>query len=172
MQIRLLDRSDAQAYQALRLLALRESPTAFSASHADEVGRSIDEVAARIAPATNGLVCTWGSFEQDALAGFVAVIHPQRAKLRHCVELAGMYIAPPSRRRGLGHALLRAVVDHARSLPGVRQIKLGVNATNEAAKALYRSAGFQSYGMEPDALNVDGIFYAEEHYMLRIHGGD
>ena len=57
MEIRLLDRHDAAAYQALRLQALRDSPHAFSASYEEEAGRSVDEVAAGIAPAADGTVC-------------------------------------------------------------------------------------------------------------------
>jgi ribosomal protein S18 acetylase RimI-like enzyme len=170
MTIRLLDTGDAAAYQRLRLLALQESPTAFSASHADEVGRSLDEVAARVRPAPDGSVCMLGAFdENNALTGFVALIHPQRAKLRHAAEIAGMFVAPAQRRHGVGGALLRAAIDHARSLDGVRQVKLGVNATNSAARKLYESAGFLPYGLEPDALYVDGTFFGEAHYLLRLH---
>jgi RimJ/RimL family protein N-acetyltransferase len=64
--------------------------------------------------------------------------------------------------------LLKAAIAHSQSIERVRQIKLGVNATNLTAKALYESVGFESYGIEPDAMNVDGIFYGEEHYVLRI----
>jgi ribosomal protein S18 acetylase RimI-like enzyme len=168
MEIRLLDRHDAAAYQALRLQALRDSPHAFSASHEDEADRSIDEVAARIAPAADGSVCMFGVFEGGALAGFVALIHPQRKKLRHGAELAGMYVAPAHRRRGLGAALLQAVIAHARSIDGVRQLGLGVNATNAAAKALYRSAGFVGWGVQPRALQIDGVFHDEEYQQLRL----
>jgi len=168
MKVRPLDPTDARAYQRLRLLALQESPTAFSASHADEAGRTIDEVATRITPAADGSICTLGIFEGDELVGFVAVIHPQREKLRHGAELAGMYVAPTFRRRGFGSALLEGAVAHARSIAGVRQIKLGVNATNAEARALYQSIGFASYGVEPDALQVDGTFYGEERYVLRL----
>jgi Acetyltransferases len=171
MQVRPLDPTDARAYQALRLLALQESPTALSASHADEAGRSMEEVAARIAPAADGSILMLGIFERDELAGFVAVIHPQREKLRHGVKLAGMYVAPAFRRRGFGRALLKAAVAHARSIAGVRQIRLGVNVTNTGASALYQSIGFASYGVEPDALQVDGTFYGEERYVLRLEPG-
>lgn len=168
MEVKQLNAADARAYQNLRLLALQESPTAFSASYQDEADRSIEEVAARLAPAKDGAICMLGVFDQAALAGFVAIIHPQREKLRHCVELAGMYVAPQCRRRGFGSALLKAAIAHSRAIDGVRQIKLGVNVTNGAAKALYQSVGFESYGVEPDALNVDGVFYGEEHYVLRF----
>jgi len=168
MEIRLLDRHDAPAYQALRLQALRDSPHAFSASHDDEAGRGFDEVAARIVPTVDGSVCMFGIFEGGALAGFVALIHPQRVKLRHGAELAGMYVAPAFRRRGLGFALLQAVIAHARSVDGVRQLGLSVNATNAAAKALYRAAGFVSWGVQPQALCIDGVFHDEEHMQLRL----
>jgi len=128
----------------------------------------MDEVATRIAAAADGSICRLGIFELDELVGFVAVIRPQREKLRHGVELAGMYVAPSFRRRGFGSALLKAAVAHARSIAGVRQIRLDVNATNAEAKALYQSIGFASYGVEPDALQVDGTFYGEEHYVLRL----
>lgn len=171
MKVRSLGPADAPAYQRLRLLALEESPTAFTASHVDEAGRSMDEVAARITPAVDGSIRMLGIFELDELAGFVAVVHPQREKLRHGVELAGMYVAPAFRRRGFGRALLKAAVAHARSIVGVRQIRLGVNVTNTGARALYRSIGFASYGVEPDALQVDGVFYGEERYVLRLNLG-
>jgi ribosomal protein S18 acetylase RimI-like enzyme len=172
MTIRMLDAGDAAAYQRLRLLALEESPTAFSASHADEVGRSLDDVAARVRPAPDGSICMMGAFVGDELAGFVALIHPQRAKLRHGAEIAGMFVAPEQRRHGMGRWLLRAAIDHARSIAGIRQIKLGVNATNTAARALYESVGFAPYGIEPDALCVDGKFFSEAHYLLRLNQVD
>jgi ribosomal protein S18 acetylase RimI-like enzyme len=172
MKVRSLGPADAPAYQRLRLLALEESPTAFSASHVDEAGRSMDEVATRITPAADGAIRTLGIFELDELAGFVAVVHPQREKLRHGVELAGMYVAPAFRRRGFGRALLMAAVAHVRSIAGVRQIRLGVNVTNKEARALYQSIGFASYGVEPDALWIDGVFYGEERYVLRLNLGD
>jgi RimJ/RimL family protein N-acetyltransferase len=57
---------------------------------------------------------------------------------------------------------------HARAVEGVRQIKLGVNEANAAARALYRSAGFERFGIEPNALYIDGKFYDEELYVLKL----
>lgn len=168
MNIRLLSTQDAAAYQRLRLRSLQESPTAFSSSYEDEAGRTLADITARVTPAADGSVCTFGAFADAELAGFVALIHPQRKKLRHGAELAGMYVAPEYRRRGYGHALLHALIAHARSLDGVQQLKLGVNATNLAALQLYQSAGFALVGMEPDALCVDDHYYDEALYMLRF----
>ncbi len=79
-----------------------------------------------------------------------------------------MYITPPCRRRGFGRALLEAAVAHTRALAGVRQVKLGVNAANAPARALYQSLGFVSYGVELGALLFDGRFHDEERYLLRF----
>jgi GNAT superfamily N-acetyltransferase len=122
----------------------------------------------RVTPAADGSRCTFGAFVDDQLAGILALIRPQRAKLRHCAELAGMYVAAEFRRRGLGGALIDAALVHARTLGGVRQLKLTVNAANLAARLLYQSRGFIRVGVEPEALCVDGRYYDEELYLLRI----
>jgi ribosomal protein S18 acetylase RimI-like enzyme len=121
-----------------------------------------------VTPAPNGSLCVFGAFVGDQLAGILAFIRPQRAKLLHGAELAGMYVAPEFRRRGLGGALVDAALAYARSLPGVRQLKLTVNASNLAARSLYQSRGFACVGVEPEALCVDGRYYDEELYVLRL----
>jgi len=165
---RQLNAGDAAAYQALRLRALREEPAAFSAEQADEATRTIVDVEQRISAAADGSVCMWGAFSGAELAGFVAFLRPQRPKLRHGAELAGMYVAPEFRRCGMGLGLLNGVIKHARSLGDIRRIKLGVNRSNLAARNLYLSAGFVRFGIEPEALKLDGIFHDEEHYSLLL----
>ena len=167
MQVRTLNAGDATAYQNLRLRALRESPTAFSASWADEADRSIADIAARLTPAADGSACTLAAIIDNELVGYVAFIRPMRAKLAHRAELAGMYVAPEHRRGGVARALLSFVVAHARE-HGLRQLKVGVNRSNLAACELYRSAGFVVFGTEPDALFIDGVYYDEEHSVLRL----
>jgi ribosomal protein S18 acetylase RimI-like enzyme len=100
--------------------------------------------------------------------GILAFVRPTRAKLLHCAELAGVYVAPQFRRRGFGRALVDAALAHARSLPGLRQLKLTANATNTPARSLYQSRGFKRCGAEPEALCVDGRYYDEELYFLRL----
>jgi len=166
--IRVLGPADASAYQALRLRGLRESPTAFSSSYEEEVERSAAEVVARVTPAPNGSKCVFGAFVDGALGGVSGFIREMRPKLLHTSELVGMYVAPEQRRLHVGRALVETVIAHARAQSGVEQIKLGVNATNEPAKGLYRACGFALYGTEPNAIRVDGVYYDEELYVLRF----
>ena len=170
--VRPLDAKDAAEYQALRLRALRESPTAFSSSYDEEADRSPSDIVARVTPAADGSKCVFGAFFDGALAGMVTLVRPTRPKIRHVAEIAGMYVAPERRRQQIGRLLLDAAVTHARALSGVRQIKLGVNASNTAARQLYESIGFVRYGVEPDALYVDGRYYDEELRVLGIVSND
>jgi GNAT superfamily N-acetyltransferase len=168
MTVRQLSGVDAAAYQPLRLLGLQECPTAFSASFAEEANRSLEEVATRMAPTPDGSFCLFGAFAGEHLVGHLAFIRPVREKVRHCALLGGMYVAPEFRRLGHGGALLDRVLAHTEACAGVRQVKLAVNSTNTAARALYRSRGFVCVGVEPDALCIDGYHYDEELYVLRF----
>jgi RimJ/RimL family protein N-acetyltransferase len=83
-------------------------------------------------------------------------------------HLWGMYVAPDHRGRGLGLALLRATLDHARSLPGVTRVHLSVSSAAPRARRLYERAGFELWGTEPDALRDDGESVTDYHMALHF----
>jgi len=168
MTIRKLSPPDAEAYRRLRLRGLQESSAAFSSSYAEEAGRSLADVVARVTASADGSVCVFGAFADEELVGLLAFVRSSRLKLAHGVELFGMYVAPEFRGRGLGGALLDTALAHARALPGVRKVKLTVNASNAAARSLYLSRGFVSAGIEPETVCVEGIYYDEETYVLLL----
>ena len=168
MVIRQLCPGDAAAYQALRLEGLRESPTAFGASYAAEAGRTLAEVAARLQTGADAPVIMFGAFAEEQLVGVAGLARTAADKLAHNATVVGMYVALSFRRRRVGEALLDAVIAHARAFPHLRNLKLSANATNAAAVRLYQSRGFAKYGLEREALCVDGIFYDEELYALRL----
>jgi ribosomal protein S18 acetylase RimI-like enzyme len=172
MTVRQLTADDALVYQELRLFALEESPAAFSAGYSDEAKRSPEEIAQRVTPAPDGSRCVFGAFAGDRLVGFLAFVRPERPKLHHWADLAGMYVAPEFRRRGLGGALVDGALAHATALPGLRQVRLSVNASNLPARALYQSRGFKCVGVEPEALCVQGRYYDLELYVLRLPSAD
>jgi ribosomal protein S18 acetylase RimI-like enzyme len=64
--------------------------------------------------------------------------------------------------------LLDATLAHVRSLGDIRQVTLGVTASNEGASALYKSRGFVRYGLEPDYLRINGEYHAMEHLILML----
>ncbi|MGH7458853.1 MAG: ribosomal protein S18-alanine N-acetyltransferase [Longimicrobiaceae bacterium] len=61
-------------------------------------------------------------------------------------ELGNLAVRPESRGRGVGRALLEAMLDRLR-LRGVRECFLEVRVSNRAGLALYRAAGFTQAGL-------------------------
>jgi [ribosomal protein S18]-alanine N-acetyltransferase len=62
------------------------------------------------------------------------------------VHLLDLAVAPEARRLGLGRALVDALIGEARA-SDARLVLLEVRASNAAARALYRSAGFFEHGV-------------------------
>lgn len=156
MPIRRLLPSDAAAYQALRLAALLECPSAFTSSHEEECGLSHEEVAANLA-----VRHMFGAFEDGALAGMVGAGREGQRKTRHKGYIRAMYVAPAHRGKGLGRQLMERAFECAAAMDGVTQVTLAVTAGNTEALALYESLGFIAYGHEARALLVDGVFFDE-----------
>ena len=164
MLIRALSSDDAAAFQSLRLRGLLEYPEAFSSSHAEEAGIPIQLVAERLQPDPNGAV--FGCFGDAQLTGVIGIRRAGQLKLSHKAFIWGMYVAPEHRRVGTGRLLLSRVLNYAAADLRVRNLNLGVNASNVAACTLYAAMGFRIYGTEPGSMMVDGILH-DEHLMTR-----
>jgi ribosomal protein S18 acetylase RimI-like enzyme len=166
--VRILGPADAPAFRAVRLEALRLHPEAFGASFEEEAARDDAAFAARLAPPPPGAV--FGAFDGAgaALLG-TAGLHVDRAlKSRHKGLVWGVHVRPEARGRGLGAALLAAVVAHARAA-GLERLHLAVGTGNAPARALYDAAGFVSWGVEREALRLGpGRTVDEEHRVLEL----
>lgn len=159
---------DAAAFVALRLQGLREAPEAFASSYEEEVGTPLVDVAQRLQARSDRAVL--GAFEESTLVAVVGLQRESMAKLAHKAFVWGMYVTPESRRKGIGAALLRHALAHAKSELGVRQVNLGVNTRNVAAVSLYRSLGFEQYGLERGFLLVGGEYHDEYHMVCHVSG--
>jgi ribosomal protein S18 acetylase RimI-like enzyme len=89
-----------------------------------------------------------------------ALVRNELAKTRHAGSIFGVYTRPDWRATGVADALLEACVMYARELD-LRLVRLGVVTTNVSAIRLYQRCGFQVYGVEPESLHVNGIYYDE-----------
>ncbi|HEX2208494.1 MAG TPA: GNAT family N-acetyltransferase, partial [Longimicrobium sp.] len=123
--IRILTADDAAAYQALRLYGLRESPAAFGSTYENEVDIPLPDVAERLARGTGGEDVAFGAFDDGgALVGVIALHRQTGPKSRHRGSVWGMYVAPQARGRGVGRALLDALIAHARTVEGLERLTL------------------------------------------------
>lgn len=161
LPVRLLGPDDAAAFQALRLEGLARHPCAFAASHDEEVGQSLADAAGRLARQP-----VFGGFDGAGLVGVAGFAIPPLAKKRHKGLLWGVYVREAARGRGLGRALVGAVIEHARA--HVVQLHAAVVTTNHPARRLYRSLGFSTYGLEPRGLACAGRYYDQELMVLML----
>jgi ribosomal protein S18 acetylase RimI-like enzyme len=164
MSIRRLRPADAPGFVALRVAALRQEPLAFASSLSDEHSMSLEVVRKALAGAGDEVVL--GYFDQAELCGTIGAIRAPKAKHHHKAELWGLYVVPEFRRRGVGRALLTALIDHVRDWDGIEQLQLGVTSDAVAATRLFESAGFVRWGLEPRALRSGGVFVDEAHMSM------
>ena len=151
----------------LRRIALHEAPHAFASSPEDDYARTLEAVRESLKPDVSAV--TIGAID-SGLIGSVALLLPTRVKFVHKATIVGMYVHPDNRGRGVGKQLLDAAIEYARTLKGVTSVRLDVSETAYDAKAMYEKAGFIAWGVEPDALCVDGELLSEIHMMLSIPG--
>jgi ribosomal protein S18 acetylase RimI-like enzyme len=64
--------------------------------------------------------------------------------------------------------MLNMAVDRIRTYAGMRQVQLAVGATQTAAERMYQSLGFETFGLERDAINTGGEFVDEYWMVLRL----
>lgn len=152
---------DAVPLRALRLEALAAQPEAFSAdydqSEAEPAGAWAERIRRNEAE-DEGVICIAAA--GDGLLGMTGIYRGNRPKTRHSGSIWGVYVTPAWRGMGIAEALLEACIDWARQR-GVTVAKLGVVTTNTPAIRLYARCGFQVYGLEPQVIYYDGIFYDE-----------
>lgn len=164
--VRKLAPDDVPAYRELRLLGLKESPTAFGSSYEQESVQPPEYFEGRIACSAERLAL--GAFDGDRLIGVVGFVRDAGVKTRHRGAIYGMYVHPDWRRKGVGRELMTMILAELESLPGLRWVRLSVTVGNDAAQRLYESLGFAVYGEEPEVLMVEGVAYAERHMVRKI----
>jgi GNAT superfamily N-acetyltransferase len=138
-------------YRDLRLRALADSPDSFGSTYAREASRAERDWKERL---TVG-VTSPGQLPVLALIDDVPAglawgrVDDNDSTL---AELFQVWVAPDSRRKGVGRQLIDAVIEWAQSL-GVHILRLGVTPSHPAALQLYRQAGFVFTG-KPEPLRL------------------
>jgi GNAT superfamily N-acetyltransferase len=156
MRIRAIDPNELDLHRVVRLSALQDAPDAF--------GETFVEAAAK--PMTYWEELTRSVTEPDRNVMFLAcdgddvlgcVYGLVNRVLADQGRVGGMWVNPAARRRGIGQALLEAVIEWSRRR-GFKGLGLWAPAHSPAALALYAKAGFRQTGIRqtmPTHRNLD-----------------
>lgn len=167
MHVARLQPSNALPYRKLMLEAYALAADAFT-STAEE--RKIEPESfwiKRIADPT-GMTAAFGAFEGTELLGTVALEYSAKPKTRHKALVIGMYVTPAARGRGAARQLLSAALKDAEAREGVLMLTLKATEGNEPAINLYRTAGFEVFGIEPMAILTPSGYKAKVHMYAHI----
>ena len=169
MQIRELGEGDAFQYRTLRLRALKEHPTAFVSSYEEQKDWPLETFAQRIRRTVDPADSfNLGCFVEGEIVGTVGFFRHDGPKRMHIGKIVGMHVAAEHQGKGYGRALLAEALGRVRQMPGLAVVHLAVESTNEPARALYTSFGFETYGVERQAIFVDGQYFDEDLMALKL----
>ncbi len=138
---------EGAALRDVRLRALGTDPAVFGSTWEREAELTDGEWADRALDSARG----------DERATFVAEVDGRLMGLvggyraepgASTIHVISMWTDPEVRGRGIGRALIEAVVAHAR-ITGAERVDLRVMRTNSSARALYEAAGFVPGEGEP-----------------------
>jgi ribosomal protein S18 acetylase RimI-like enzyme len=154
IQVRLLTPADAELFREIRLEALRTNPEAFGSTYEAEKDSKEQKYAAWLA---NSQI--FGAFQGSRLVGIAAFTVLEGVKQSHKGLLRSMYVSPHSRKTGVGRKLIEAIIEAGQGR--VELLHLSVVSDNHQAIRLYKSLGFEQYGLEKHALKQNGRYYDE-----------
>ncbi len=167
VKVRVLTQRDAKAYWNLRLEALEREPQSFIESPEEHRAMAGERGAARLRR-TNNTSLVMGAFFKGELVGMAGFFRERHLKTRHKGRIWGVYVRVNCRGKGLGRRLLSALLKRVEKLPGLEQVNLSVSSSLAVARKLYRSLGFETFGVEDKALKVGDTYLSEKYMVLRI----
>ncbi|WP_306431085.1 GNAT family N-acetyltransferase [Paenibacillus sp. XY044] len=162
-----MDSKDAEIYRELRLKSLKENPEAFLTTYEIEEDKPIEKLRGNLIASDNRF--TLGAFINSVLIGTVTFVRESNPKIVHKGNVYAMYVAPEFREKGIGKSLVQELIIKAKKCDGLEQINLTVISNNNAAKRLYETIGFVTYGTERNALKTECQYWDENLMVFRLN---
>jgi ribosomal protein S18 acetylase RimI-like enzyme len=148
---------DAMGFRELRLYALQDSPTAFSADYQGNLSHPTQywEDLLTMDPDESTMFV---ASHESPLIGMTGIARGRSPKTRHSAMIWGVYVRPEWRGLHIAEELINACFRWARARKIVAA-RLGVTATNTSAIRCYERCGFRITGTEPRAVYYEGQYH-------------
>jgi len=164
-EVRRLIPADFDQYYALRLAGLVECPAAFTTDADAWRSASKETIERHLLMSESSDAPILGAWKEDGeLVGILGLNREQRQSVSHKAGLWGFYVSAPHRRQGIGETLLTQVISWARAVPELRQLRAVVPTSSMQALSLMGKMGFQQFGLERDARQVNGKFHDQVYF--------
>ena len=162
-----LNEADASAYQALRLKALQDTPHAFTRSYDDECVLSDQDFEHHLI-ATDARF-TLGVFDGKGLIASVYFFRLPLLQRRHLGEITDLYVEPSYRSEEIGTDLINDCLVRAADMAYLTFINATCSSDSSHALRLFEKVGFEVWGVETNALQVDGKYVTQLHMRKQLH---
>ena len=160
-----LGTQDWRDLQSIRLEALRSEPAAYSSTYEETLAWSDEDWRRRLANDRRmHLLARARSRPIGIIGGYLGSDEGDDS----VAVVFGMYVTREHRGKGIARLLLTSLMDRLSSFPQITTIRLGVTETQDPARTLYESVGFQVVGKEEQSIVVDDRHYDELIMELRV----
>jgi ribosomal protein S18 acetylase RimI-like enzyme len=162
VEIRKLVPADFKSYRAVLLRALKDHPESLLIDY-DEAKAQPEEQAEK--QFVNRVI--FGAFEAGQLVGYCGLNRYQGKKVRHKGSVGGVYVAPEMRGKGVARRMITEAINEAR-LQGIELLHISANNSHASTVGLYKSLGFEAYGIEKHILNLADGSYVDDVLMIQF----
>jgi ribosomal protein S18 acetylase RimI-like enzyme len=149
--------TDAIQFRKLRLYALQDSPTAFSADYQKNLNHSTEYWEDLLTMHPDESTIFLAAYDNNLIAN-TGIVRGGMPKTRHSATIWGVYVRPEWRGLHVAEELIHACFTWARARKIVAA-RLGVTATNTSAIRCYERCGFIITGTEPRAVYYEGHYH-------------
>jgi len=148
--------ADVIQYRELRLFALQDAPTAFSADYQANLSQPLSHWEGRLHFDDHGII--FFAEHADNLIGMTGIRQRESPKTKHGADIFSVFVRPEWRGLHIAEALIEACADWAK-VRAVNILKLGVITSNPSAVRCYERCGFKIYGTEPRDIFYEGSYF-------------
>lgn len=159
---------DLDAWWSLRLMALKDAPSAFGSDYATMRDRDPHPFYLDRGYLTGGPNMLFAAITGDGRVVAQAGTYVEDGKRSHIAHVISVFTHPGHRGQRLASQLVQSCIQHLQTFPEITSVRISVNASNAGALRIYESLGFVVWGEEPDAIRTaDGSCHNELHMVLQ-----